>query len=106
MTPAINSLVKQLVPGTNYKIKITSNQKDILNEVVFYDLYQNELLYKTNHGGRHYEHCTSGQFAEDFVGEYGSFKGEKGEVLSPPFPRIFLGFSSLLFCITRRPGNE
>ena len=36
--------------------------------------------------------CTSVQFAEDFVGEYASFKGEIGEVLLPPFPHIFLLF--------------
>ena len=36
--------------------KITQNEKDFLNEVSFYNLYQNQLLHKSNYGGRHYEH--------------------------------------------------
>ena len=55
VTPSILSLVKELVPGTNYRTKITLNQKDLLNEVSIFNLYQNKLLYKTKYGGRHYE---------------------------------------------------
>ena len=49
------SFVKQRVPGTNYKTKIIKNQNDFLNEFSFYNLYQNELLYKTKSEVRHYE---------------------------------------------------
>ena len=55
VTPSILSLVKELVPGTNYRTKITLNQKDLLNEVSFYNLYQNELLHKTKLGEHHFE---------------------------------------------------
>jgi hypothetical protein len=47
VTTPILSLVKQLVHGTNYKTKMIQNLKGYSNEVSFYNLYQNELLYKT-----------------------------------------------------------
>jgi hypothetical protein len=60
------------------KQRSLKDYKDFLNEVSFYNLYQNELLDKTNYGGRYYD-LGEGARMERIEGEGRRGKRRRGE---------------------------